>query len=162
MSLLPDWWNRQFLAVEGGCVVVATAGVVMWAERFGGSGRIDQLLQGNRGAVYAAMASIFGSLLGFVITAVSIVITTSDSARFGILRGSPHYGTLWKTFMSAIRGCAVATISTLVGLAADRDKSPRMWVTYLCVFAVLYASVRMARCIWVFETIIKTLTVSKG
>src|SRR5688500_3574838 len=72
-TMLLGWWRRQFLWVELGVAVVLTAALVVWSEKYGGKQFIETLLKTQRGTVYGVLASVFGSLLGFVITTVSIV-----------------------------------------------------------------------------------------
>jgi hypothetical protein len=77
---------------------------------------IAQILDSQRGTVYGTLASIFGSLLGFVITTVSIVIAFATHERLAIVRASEHYPTLWKVFMSSIRVLGIATVVAFLGL----------------------------------------------
>ncbi len=68
-----------------------------WIHYRNGAVVSDRLLAQNRAAVYGTLASIFGSLLGFVITAASIVLGFSGSESLAVVRGSKHYPTLWRS-----------------------------------------------------------------
>lgn len=158
MTVLPQWWRSHFLAVELGVAVVVAAAFLGWAERLGGAVAIDVVLAGNRGAVYGTVASIFGSLLGFTITAASIVLGFSSSPRLRIIRESEHYSTLWKVFGATIRALGLATIVLLAGLIVDRESTPKHWVLYAAVFVFLLSCLRIARAVWVLENIIGLMT----
>lgn len=158
MRLLPLVWRRYFLQVELGLSVVLTLGFVLWVERYHGLHIVTQILGGNRAAVYGALASIFGALLGFVITTVSIVIGFSTNERLAVVRESRQYNTLWDVFKSTTRVLGFATAAALVGLLMDRDNNPMRLVLYLVVFTVILSILRIARCIWVLENIIALVT----
>jgi hypothetical protein len=123
-------WKQHFLLVEWLIALLLTGGFYIWFERYGGAASIETVLKGNRATLYGTAASIFGSLLGFAITATSIVLGFSSSDRLAVLRGSAHYPTLWKTFSATIRALALATVIALVCLVWDRDNqpgAPRWW-----------------------------------
>lgn len=112
------WWERHFLLNEGLLSGAVACGSIVWMERFGGWQPVNSLLLGNRGAIYGALASIFGSLLGFIITAVSIALGFSASEKLTIVRDSRYYPHLWGVFMSATRWLALATVASVVALVA--------------------------------------------
>lgn len=158
MKTVSRWWARNFLFAELCAVLLVTAGMVAWAECLQGTVEIDKVLSGNRSALYGTLASIFGSLLGFAITAASIVLGFSSSARLRVVRESKHFPTLWKVFSATIRALGLATIVSLVGLLADRDEVPVYFISYLLMFSFLLSCVRIARTVWVLENIIALMT----
>ena len=158
MKLLPKWWRTNFLHVELGLALVCGLAFIVWAQIFGGGEVIDETLKGNRGAVYGALASIFGSLLGYAITAVSIVLGLSTTERLAVVRESKYYPTLWKVFTATIRTFGLATVVALLALISDRESSPMKWVLYLTVFALILATLRLSRCVWVLENVIILVT----
>jgi hypothetical protein len=155
-----SFWKRHFIACEFTAACVAVAIVFVWAHWYGGDPVIGKLVSGNRSAIYAALASIFGSLLGFGITAVSIVVAAINSDNLAVLRKSRHYPTLWRVFTVGIRYLAFATVASLLALILDRDSSPSWRAFYLCLLASVWAVAGVARSIWVLENIIQLLTAS--
>jgi hypothetical protein len=158
MKRLVNWWKVNFLFAEFWLSVVVAVAFTLWATVGGGSAHIDTLLKGSKGTVYATLASIFGSLLGFTITAVSIVLSFSANEKLGLVRNSAHYPTIWRTFIASIRALGVATLASLVGLVLDRDNSPIHLVLYVAVWATTWAVLRLARTVWVFENVISIVT----
>ena len=154
MKFLPKWWRTHFLAAEFGIAILCGASFVAWARLWGGGAILEDTLTGNRGAIYGALASIFGSLLGFAITAVSIMVAFSTNDRLTVVRESKPYPTLWKVFTATIRTLGFATVVALFGLILDRDNHPMNPVLYLTVFASVLAALRLARCAWVLENVI--------
>lgn len=158
MKVLPKWWRANFLHAEFGVALLCGLIFVIWAQVCGGGALIQETLNGNRGAVYGALASIFGSLLGFAITAVSIVLGFSTTERLAVVRESRHYPTLWKVFTATIRTLGLATVVALLGLILDRDGSPMKWVLYFTVFTMILAALRLSRCVWILENVIELVT----
>jgi hypothetical protein len=150
----PGWWRRHFMAFEGAIAVGLLAVLVYWVERRGGGPVIDQLLSSNRAAVYTAIASILGALLGFVMTAISIVLAFSAMERLEVLRQSPHYKTLWSVFTQTTWLLAAATGCALAALVFDRESAPCRIALYLCALTALLSAVRIARCVWVLEQLV--------
>ncbi len=130
----------------------------VWSEFVNAGSFITTVFEGNRGALYAALVALFGSLLGFSITAISIVLGYANSDKLEIVRKSAHYSDLWNTFRSAIKVLAFATVTSLIGLILDRDTSPTNLILYLNIFASILSFFRIARCIWVLESIIAIVT----
>ena len=151
MKALAQWWKVHFLAAEMGLAVLAGVAFAVWAVWLGGQPLVDVALKGNRAAVYGTLASICGSLLGFTIAAVAIVLGYASSDRLAIVRESRHYLTLWHVFVAAMRAMGTATLVALVGLILDRDGAPVPVILYVCVGTTTLAALRLARCLWVLE-----------
>jgi hypothetical protein len=98
MRLLPKWWRRYFLQIEFLLAVLIGIAFSAWYVMLGGDEYVQNILSDNRSSVYAAAASIYGSLLGFTITATSIVLGFSGSEQMRVVRQSEQYPTLWKVF----------------------------------------------------------------
>lgn len=158
MKTLVRWWKVHFLAAEFGVAVFIGLCFATWMILFGGASLVEETLKGNRSAVYGALASIFGSLLGFTITAVSIVLGYVANDRLAIIRNSRHYTTLWKVFTSTIRALGLATIVALAALILDRDTAPNRLFLYFCVWASTLAVLRLIRCLWALENVIGLVT----
>jgi hypothetical protein len=158
VTLLPQWWRANFLRVELGVALLLTTAFALWVARYDGGQVVADVLHGNRGAIYGTLASIFGSLLGFAITAVAIILGFVPLERMAVVRETTHYDDLWQTFTSAIRALALATSATLLGLILDRDASPLPWLVYVCVFATTLSLLRLARCVWILEKVIRLVT----
>ncbi len=154
MTVAPQWWRTRFLAAELGLALLMALGLATWCEH---TGRVvlDRLLDGNRAAVYGALAAIFGSLLGFVLTSLSIVLGFSGSDALAVVRRSPHYPTLWAVFSAANKALGFATLVALAALFADRDNHPIHVISYLAFFAAVLSAFRLARCIWVLERVVR-------
>jgi hypothetical protein len=158
MRLYPTWWRKNFLSVEFGIALFVTAILLLWWKYGNGIAVLKEIVHGNRGQIYGTLASIFGSLLGFVITALSVVLGFSSSDRLKVLRSSSYYKQLWDVFTSAIRVLGVTTILWLAALFFDRDGAPKPLILVFCLSISFLAILRMGRCVWVLERIVEVLT----
>src|SRR5688572_11782627 len=77
-----------------------SAVVVTVIELLWGRSQVIQTLNGTRQGIYGALASIAGSLLGFSIATVSIVMGFIQAPQLQILRESRHHQTLYDVFFS--------------------------------------------------------------
>jgi mannose/fructose/N-acetylgalactosamine-specific phosphotransferase system component IID len=156
--MIPQFWRRHFILAEGVLAILFTIGFAVWFWHFGGTAITSALLKDNRATLYGTMASIFGSLLGFVITATSIVLGFSGSDSLAVVRESSQYPMLWRTFSATIRALAGATLIALLCLLVDRDSAPVPWLVVLLVLATACSLLRIARTIWVLEHMISLVT----
>jgi len=144
--------------MELALAIVLSLLFLIWSEIVNAGSFIQTVFAGNRVALYGALVALFGSLLGFSITAVSIVLGYANSDKLEIVRESAHYADLWNTFKSAIKVLAFATVTSLIGLILDRDNLPNNLLLYLNIFSSILAFLRIGRCIWVLENIIAIVT----
>ncbi len=150
MKKIQSLWATYFLQCEFFLSLILGIALSVWVWKYHGDSLVDVILKGNRAPVYGAFAAIFGSLLGFVITAVSIILSFASSPQLTIVRESEHYRDLWQVFISAIHFLGFATIIALGGLIFDRDDTPTHWLLCLCTWVFVIATFRLIRCIWVF------------
>jgi hypothetical protein len=158
MKWLPPWWRRHFLLWEAGLAVLLTGIFAWWYLYDDGAASANVLLKASRQAIYGTAASVLGSLLGFIITAASIVFAVSGSDRLRVVRDSKQYPALWAVFSSTIRACGFATVAAFVALIFDRDERPVSWLLILVVFGVLFSILRIARAVWALENVIMLIT----
>jgi hypothetical protein len=159
---LRRWWEAHFFPLELLASVVLAAFFVVWSEYFNERQFINAIILDSREVIYGTLASLFGSLLGFSITAVSIALGYATSDRLAVVRQSKRYLDLWEIFKSAIRVLGAATIFALIGLFFDKDTVPNIYILYANVFMTILSFFRMARCIWILENIIIIVTKSKN
>jgi hypothetical protein len=155
-------YRQHFLGFEAAAGVLLSLIPLTWMIEFGGASKVDLLLTGNRAAIYGALATIFGSLLGFVITAVSILVGVWGVDKLTILRESKHATDLWRIFTSTTKWVGLATLVSLAGLVGDRDLKPIHAIMYATIVVVLIGTIRLCRCIWALERIVAILAAKKS
>lgn len=152
---IATFWRKHFLILELLLAVALGSVVTVWGYHWGGFEAIDGVLNHNRADVYGVLATIFGSLLGFVIVSISIVVGHAGSDKLRIVRESPHYQTLWDVFIGTTRTLGIGTAVAFAGLIFDRPDDPIRWLLALNVFFVILAAFRLARSVWILEYIVR-------
>jgi hypothetical protein len=146
-------WQDHFRWLEFGLTLVATAIMALWLYRWDGGVVLNELLADKRSNVYGALAALLGSLLGFVIAAVAIVI--GETSRLNFIREAGQLGNLLAVFRMAIVALGVGTVAALIAMIADSESSPLRWTVVLVFFATLLSVFRIGRAIWVLDKIVK-------
>lgn len=163
MSRLGEFWGRNFTWLEGIVAVVVAGSFGAWIHfDHSASAQVNDVMAGNRAAVYGALAAIFGSLLGFAITALSIAMASSQDPRMKMVRDSKYYGTMWKVFTKNISGLSLGTVGALAGLIVDRDRSPAPLVMVIVAWTTALATLRTGRCIWLLEKLVEVIKGGAG
>lgn len=148
------WWEKDFLKRELILAVTTLVLFVFWVEIFGGREVVSTILKSTRSLLYPAIVSAFGSLFGFVITAMSIILSWSDKEKFAALRRKKGYSQLWPVFGSTVRWLGFATLAAVLAILFDQDGKEWPLIWYLVALCVTVAVFRLARCIWVLENLI--------
>jgi hypothetical protein len=154
MKKIKTFWEANFLLLELILAVLISLCFALWSNLINHGTFISQLFSDSRGVLYGTLAALFGSLLGFAITAVSIILGYAANEKLEIVRKSAYYHVLWDTFNSAIKVLAAATVFALVGLVIDKDLHPVNIILYFNSFLTLLSFFRVARCIWILEYIV--------
>ncbi len=152
---LPERWRRNFLAYEFWLAVGLTLGLIVWGSYFGGHKAIDAALAVGRTEFYGLLVSVFGFLFGFIIAATSIVLSVSNKPQLYLVRQNEHSRQLWDVLFSSIKILGLATVLALLGFLFDTQKSPSLWLTYVNFGMILCVVLRLVRCVWVLENVVR-------
>ena len=153
--------QRHFLGVEALVAAVPAVALGVWFAFYGGTSFIDEFIHENRTDIYWTTAGIAGTLLGFSMTSVSLILTLMSPERpeqpehLRILRESPAYPDLWKTFFQTIRVLGLLTITSLVCLIVDKGNAPVIWfIIPVFFFLIILSVLRLCRAVWILERIV--------
>jgi len=156
-----NWWEKRFLLWEFLLSLVIVGLFFLIVQKFGLQEAIVEVMEGNRCSIYGLLASVAGSLLGFVLTGVAIMLALADSNKLGILTQSKHYTYIYKVYMSTVKSLALTTVLSIIAVLYDREQSPNAVMLYLVLWAVILSIFRVIRCVWILEQIIKIATKAK-
>lgn len=137
------WWGKNFLAYE--LILSIIIIVISWAavNYFGKVGILSSMLNTIRLQLYGTIASVTGSLLGFVITGMSILLTMGESESIKMVKKSKHYPLIFKIYLNTSKYLALTTILGIVGLIIDRDGAPIIWFTVIVCWSLLISIFRL-------------------
>jgi hypothetical protein len=158
MTILPKWWRTRFLKVELAAAILLAGCVCLFLFRWWGDPSTWAILKNLRSTTYSTLASIFGSMLGFEITAGAAAFGAMGSDRLKRVRESTAFPQLWRVFTAGIRASALATIAALLGLLIDREAAPMAWLAYLNIFSIILVALRTIRSAWVLTLVVQIVT----
>jgi len=96
-------YNRNFLIAEFLLsIVIALFGILLITSVLT-SETILNWISLNKKDIYPLIATIAGTLLGFIITGVSIIFAFSESEKLRLLKKSKQYTTIYEIYFSTIK-----------------------------------------------------------
>ena len=147
---------RSFMLYEFALSLGLVAAAVAFVEFAWGRERLFGFVDGNTKLWYAIVAETAGTLLGFVIAALSILFALTQSERYALLRQSPYYRQVYSIYLSAVMSLGLATVLSLAALLATPEQvGPAWWLLYLVCWAVVASVLRVWRCVWVLWRVIQ-------
>ena len=153
--MIRAWWRRYFLGAELAVAVTATLALMYLFHWSRFAACVDSFVAVSHPFIYGTLASVCGALLGFTLTAASIVLAAvNNSPNLRIVRKSEHYGTIWRVFGATAKALATATVLALAGLVIDRAGVLGVPLGWLTVFAFLLSCLRVFRSVWVLVNVI--------
>jgi hypothetical protein len=136
-----------------GLVIAAAIAVITWYLDL--SCKIDAFLEHDGTAVYGALLSTLGSLLGFAIAAITVVSAIILDRRFAEFRQGRHYDAFWAAFTWTIRALGMAAFAALVALFANQIKPFRVYLVIGCGFFLVMASSSLIRSGFTLEVLLR-------
>ena len=109
--------------------------------------------------LYSGLMQTYVALLGFIITATSILIVfhDADNKWMAVLKRNKNYTTIFETFVNA---CWILGISAIIGLVAllfDKGSKSCFLVSIPIVVCLVTVVIAMYRCIWILRMMIKLM-----
>lgn len=129
-----------------------------WILWFGGAVPLSDLLSGNRATLYSTLAQICASLMGLIITAVSVILLYATNGRLSLVSSHGRFPELVRVFLQTIASLGVAALLSLVALVGDKEKSPAPLLFCLCLIALAWVAGNVVRCLLLFDRIVDLVT----
>lgn len=140
-------YRIYFLGIELILSFIAIATILIFINHFFSFEDFQGSLNTIRSGLYGTLAAISGAMLGFVITGLSILLTTNSTVQMEKLKKSKHYITVFKIFFSTSKYLGILLILSLISLVFDKDNSPIIILSFLTLWAVIIVTFRLLRCI---------------
>lgn len=155
MASIVDTYHKYFLEVEFLISGVICLLSILLMNYVWSSQAINKWIFSNKDEIYPLVATIAGTLLGFVITGVSILIAFSESERLKLLKQASQFKTIFTIYFSTMKFLAMTTIVAVSGIVIDdRWAIP---IFYLLLWSIIVSSLRIWRCFWILENIAKII-----
>lgn len=131
--------------------------VVLWCADFtlGHGCAMSRILGPVRAEVYPSLATIFGALFGFVITAFSIVVGLGGKVFQREAGEDGVFHRVAQAFAKTIKVIGTATIVAVIAIVVDNGSRPNIVCEYIVVFFSAWATISVAGAIWILELLLK-------
>lgn len=148
------FYRANFLGIElfGSLVLISLS--VLLINHFIGIGVFLSNFNGVRSMLYGTLAALSGAMLGFVITGLSVLLTTNTTEQIEKLKKSKHYKTIFVIFFSTSKFLGLLLITSLVSLVIDKDTDPVYVIPFITLWLIIIVGIRLLRCIWVLEKMV--------
>jgi hypothetical protein len=141
-----------------GWVPEAAAFVVAVVVALFANHRIEALVHGwlasDGSGIYSALVGLHGSLLGFELAALTIVMGYIQTPRFEVIEESGQLGNLLRTYLASIRASSIAVGSALVGLVVIWPSWIYSLSGWLVTLTSTVAFMRLVRTLWVTGNVV--------
>ena len=144
-------YNRFLLAHEGLIALAIGALAAFFCYTHGAfdiSGKSDNI------SACSALASLFGTLLGFAIATITFLFSTTGQKELIPLRASKSYEVHWQIFGGLLTSTLTATLLSVVGLWLSLAGRLTQLHTSLLVGASIWVAFRVCRVVWVMLKLI--------
>lgn len=151
------WWYKHFLGYELLFSILLTLIIAILVVVLDYEDNVFTCISKSQQILYGSLTAVFGALLGFVITGLSILLTiNSDNVGMKAFKESSRYKEVFKIFISTSRYLAITSFLSLIGLLYYGENITTFYkiVTMLIAWGVIITIFRVSRCIWVLEKII--------
>lgn len=126
--------------------------------RLGVFSDLDGFLNGRRNVLYPAIVGLEGSLLGFTIASLTIMLGYTSNPRLDIVRKSAHWSSLFASFTRCIRWAGYGVAFSLAALLFDRDGSANLVISCSLAAVLAVSIVVLARMLWVLHRLVAIIT----
>ena len=147
-----DKYEAHFLSAELVISFALAALVVLALLLTTTPHRIEDWTETYGADVYPVIAIVSGTLLGFVVAGISIIIAFTESKKFRLLKKSVQYETIFKTYLSAMKYLSATTVLAATAIFARAGFA--VLILSLLVFTIIASSLRLWRCLWVLREFI--------
>jgi len=158
---LPDLYKKNFLEIEGIIALAVVIVLYIILLIFLTPDQFNTLVTNTQSKVYPVISIGAITLLGFIITGISILITFTEIPALKPLKTSPQYTNLFKIYFSAIKHLGVLTLVSIVGMLISYSLVSQI-IFYLVILFIITSILRIWRCLWVLERFIRIIQVASS
>lgn len=119
---------------------------------------IESWITTNCKSFYPLVATISGTLFGFVITSVSILFVFPDTPSLKRLKQSKSYKDVFIVYLSTIKYLGITLIISVIGLLCTEYI---LILFYLLLWSIIISTLRIWRCLWILKNLIDIMIMDK-
>lgn len=153
---LPEFYKNNFLLIEAVLPIFAVLVLYCIFTSYLDQTTLNNLILNTKDKMYPQILVGAITMLGFIITGVSILISFTETPRLKLLKESKQYTTLFAIYFSTIKFLAVLAFITGIAMLISQIQVTIL-LFYFIILLVIIATMRIWRCIWVLEQFIEIL-----
>lgn len=142
-------YKRHFLEFELVGSIVLT--LIIFGYFSWNNTDVSALITISKDKLYPIITASAITLLGFIITGVSVLVTFTESKNLQIFKKSNQYKTPFTVYFSTIKYLTIVTILSIIGILSETYKEI---IFFLLIWSVAISSLRLYRCVWIIERFI--------
>jgi hypothetical protein len=140
---------------EWACALLVMCGFAAGELASDGATLLPAIDAGTRADLYTSLAASAAALLGFSITAASILLSLGTGPAIEWLRDQPEFQQTRHIFMGAIRVLAVTTVIFTTLIVADTDGTGVLWFELPGVLFAVLVVLKLERVIWLLDRLLR-------
>jgi len=146
------FWKRNFMNVELGISIIISIIILLLLPFLVAPTPMETWILSIKNSLYPVVATISGTLVGFVITGVSILVAFSESDKLRLLKKTKQFKNIFRVYFRALYYLAITTLISILGIVMDSNFIiPLFW---LLVISSAISVFGLYRCIWVLERVV--------
>lgn len=150
-------YEKNFLKYDLIISIFITIGFFIFIQN---NNDISLTVLNNISNTYDVILSISITMLGFIITGVSILVVFLERESLALFHKSKSYSLIYKVYFSTITYLAILTIFSL--LACGLKPIGQMYFNYIIFFLSIVSILRIYRCVWILKRIIDAFIQEKS
>ncbi|MDR3222382.1 MAG: hypothetical protein LBT66_01415 [Methanobrevibacter sp.] len=154
---IKDYYKENFLKIGIYIATIMTFVLFLLLNSLFDSICLQQLIENFRANFYVATSTIAGTLFGFIITTISIIMIFMESTKLKDLKNlnTKTKKDLFKTFTSTLSYLFLFILISLFGLIAP--KCLNTVIFYLIIWSGIIIIIRLYYCLWIIKNLIKII-----
>lgn len=112
------------------------------------------LLSTDAGVIFGALLGLHGSLLGFVLAALTIIMGYSSSPQLRVLRDAGQLPNLFLVYLAGVRASAVAAVFSLLAMLAAGGTPIAEGLAWAVALTTALSLGRLARTLWITKNVV--------
>jgi len=161
IDTMVNWYQRHFLAIEFFVAIIITAFWMTLAPRVAIAHNIETNMHKPNGALYPTLATLAGTLLGFSMTAITVVLSFVSAHALEIVRKSGHLVTIVTIYRQTILWLGLTTVWSLVVPMLSNKQPVPGWSVDIEFYFLTISSLRLYRSLWVLFHLWKIVYLSE-
>lgn len=153
VETLSDKYHNNFLRYE--LIISLVLGVLViclihnyWSEK-----DIQDWMLNNKAMFYSLLATISGTLLGFIITGISVIMSLSESPKLETAKKSTQFKKIFVVYFNTINYLAYTAILSIIGFLMNNEFI-NTYLLYVSIILVIISAFRVYRSIWVLKNMV--------